>query len=359
MAGKGSGKDESEKQTDEVSASAKAYAELFGTPPKKATVTCFWCDAEVPDVKEHIGTAHPKFTVGDYIKEFKNARLLPDTQPALPPAPQSPRPRPIAVTSKEARRHPGGRDAALIEKQIDPRDQSAYRDYVRELVEVKGYPKGYMVANLAYDMLEAARFRVAAEEARAKQRDVKGTVIADTAAKEQLRKIEAGIEDTLETLEKARLAKLEEDRMRAAEDPLAIVNDALLEAERWVRENQGEFVEACPGCGQMLTPPALPHWAFEPLLTESGKEWPVWSTEGFELVRRRELRLSQLCLILRTSPEGLKMTAQRRGESWPDFIVLEQEERELRRYLNAADDAALLSAPVSVRDEPTDMGEDE
>lgn len=356
MAGKGPGGKESDKQTDDgLSGAARAYSELFqGAPPRK-TIPCLWCGVETLDVGVHIEEAHPKRTLADYVKDFKTARLLPDQ--AEPKAPTTPTPpeQTITVTSKEAKRHPGGRDAALLEKQLDPRDRKAYRDDVDALI-AKGYPPSYTVASVAYNMTLARRYRMAAEEVRSRQRDVKGQVVVDTSIQDQLQKVEVKIQDSLKVLEAARATAAEEARKLAAADPLALINDTLLDAERWVRENIGELVDSCPGCGQMLSPPALPHWAFQPLQTESGREWPVWSTEGFELVRRREMRLSQLCLMLRTSPEGLKMTAERRGETWPDFIILEQEERDLRRYLNAADETALLGPTDRPDADPEGVG---
>jgi hypothetical protein len=84
----------------------------------------------------------------------------------------------------------------------------------------------------------------------------------------------------------------------------------------------------------MLMPPNLPHWAFESIETEHGRQWPVWSREMWRMVIGGAMELWQMCYALRCSPEGLQMTAKRRGEDWPAPIDLAEQERKLRFVLD-------------------------
>jgi hypothetical protein len=114
------------------------------------------------------------------------------------------------------------------------------------------------------------------------------------------------------------------------------VEQELGEAEQWVQAHIGEFIARC-SCGAMLTAPALPHWAYQPTVTDHGVLWPVWSPEMWKLVLAGELKLWMMSFMLRTSPEGLRYTAIRRGEPWPDDLNIEEAEVELRVRLLADD----------------------
>lgn len=335
----------SDKQTQEPSAPARAYAAAF-PPISRNTIPCMWCQAQVTDIGEHIRERHEGQTLSDYAKQYPRALLIVNPTKPTPPEDLS-----VTVTAAEAKRHPGGRHGAIFEKQLDPRDRKAYRDDIVALIKEEGFPAGYEIACLAYSQTLARRFRMINEQNRAKSN---GQII-DTSIQDQLGKVEKTVAEMRKTLEASKRARLELERQTQDDDPLQVVEQTLSEAEAWVRANVGEFVEQCPNpsCGQMLTPPGLPHWAFEPLMTESGRQYPVWSTEAWTLVMRRELRLAHMSFILRTSPEGLKMTAELRGERWPEWIMMEEEENILRRYLNEADDAALMLPARTAPDEVT------
>jgi hypothetical protein len=131
----------------------------------------------------------------------------------------------------------------------------------------------------------------------------------------------------LQQFEKARKEEKEDEK------GIDIARQGMTDAEAYVMQNIGEFDMMCPSCQAPLTAPGLPHWALAPMIheTEKGpmKIYPVWSPELWRLILQRKIPLYVMAFTLRTSPEGLKYTCKMRGEEWPTWIVMEQEEREL------------------------------
>lgn len=299
-----------------------AYEQLF--PGDQTKVSCQLCQALVPDVAAHLIRDHPKIELADYLAQYPGSLLRGE-----PPEEKSDQR--LSVSSAEAGTHPGGREGAFVEKSLDRGERRAYREDVQTLID-QNYPPSYQVASIAYQMVLARRVRLSIEQVREK---TQGNVWGGENLK-LLADIDSRIASGLKDLDRAKSLR------DAGQDALRVVEEELAEAEAWVQAHQGEFVERCGGCGQILTPPALPHWAFAPLETDHGREWMVWSPELWKLVLDRTIPLWVMAWALRTSPEGLKLTAKRRGEPWPDWIVMEAEERELRKLLDAQDQELAL-----------------
>jgi hypothetical protein len=315
-------------------ATANPYTALW--PPDTTKVECQLCHEEVTSVASHLQQKHPTVRLVEYQEMFKSAPIVGEVNPAKEPA------RELTVTPEEATEHPGGREAAMKEKTLDERERSAYRSDVVALLD-QGHKPSHQVASVAYLMTLSRRVQLSIEATR----EVTKGELYHSEALETFHDLEAKIGRGIQDLEKIRAQRVDE----AGEDPLAVVEYELEGAEAWVQAHIGEFQFRCPGCGDMLTVPALPHWAFEPLRTDQGVVWPVWSPEMWKLVLSAELSLAKMAYMLRTSPEGLKYTAARRGEPWPDDMDVAEAEIELRARLLADDRmirAALLPATVVV-----------
>lgn len=292
-------------------------------PPDKTSVPCELCQEPVQSIAAHLRLKHPVVHLEDYTAQFPSAPLEGEIDPTKEAA------RAVTVTAEEIAGHPGGRDAALTEKLLEERERSAYRSDVLGLLE-QGHTASYQVAAVAYWMTLARRTRMQIENVRGKT----GGEIYHGEAVDTLHDLDGKISRVIGELEKIRAQRLRED----TENQLAAIQHELGSAESWVQEHIGEFQERCPGCGQMLLPPALPHWAFEPLRTEHGDVlWPVWSRELWSMVLSGDLELWQMAYILRTSPEGLKYTAGRRGDAWPEHLDVAGAEITLRARLNMDD----------------------
>lgn len=296
-------------------------------PLDTSYVVCQLCNVRVDAIEPHLELEHPKFPYAQYVVQFPLAQTK--GIPVPPPVTEDVR---VSVSAAEAEAHPGGREGALIEKSLDRVERRGYREDVVALRD-QGYPASYTVASVAYLMVLARRARVLLEKVR---EETDGGIFGGEHL-EILSDVETRISAVLRDLEKNR--QIREEKVDA--DPLKVLEQEMVEAEEWVRAHQGEFVESCKNCGQVLTPPALPHWAFEPIETARGTEWPVWSRELWGLVWERTIPLWVMAYALRTSPEGLKRIAERRGDPWPEGVVLEAEEVELRKRLDVQDQEAL------------------
>jgi hypothetical protein len=293
-------------------------------PPLLDTVQCVLCEDMVPDVAAHLKSIHPLVHIDEYREQYPTAPLVGQASddPVLEAA------RVIKVSSKEAESHPGGREGALIEKTLDQRERTGFRADVQALVE-SGHKAGYQVAAVAYWQTLARRTRLMVEHVRMQS---KGALYHGEQV-ETLADLEEKISKGIAALEKIRVQRTKE----AGDDPLGVVEKELDEAEAFVRGRIGEHQSRCPSCTQPLLVPELPHWAFTASKDERGElYWPVWSPELWLLYRAGVIALWMVAYTLRTSPEGLRYTAQRRDEEWPK-VDIDLEEALLREQLLADD----------------------
>lgn len=268
------------------------------------------------------------------------------------------------------RGHPGGPEAAAIEETIAPSEREVYRQQVLSLL-TRGYQPSLELAETAYTMLELRRIRASIEADRTghlQYLDAKAHVETltqagvgedDPALLQARREVKdamaaGGTRDTSQQTFKA-LGDFQAtlraqiqilDKRQAAQT----ANDPEREfrlAEQWVQEHLGEFEARCPNpsCGEILTLPALPHWAFTPVMTKDGPVHMVWSPELWSMVVDGTISLWVMAFTLRTSPEALKLTAQLRGEPWPASIELVAEERLLDVRLQQLHRQALALTP--------------
>lgn len=293
-------------------------------PSDKTNVACQICRKRVPDIAYHLTREHPKIDLAEYVAEFPAAPLQGEAPPKAPDT----KALMAAVSKREAEKHPGGREGVVMERPLPEDERAMFRDNIRALVD-KGYDDMHLICSAAYYQIISQRQRIEIEKARIKSG---GTVrpVAEQAAHDEA---EENIRVILRDLEKNRQARQPTEGV----DVLAIHEREMIEAENWVRSVQGEFQAACPNCHAMLQPPNLPHWAYDKIETERGTEWPVWSPELWRMLQAGKLELWQMAYALRCSPEGLSITAKRRGEAWPNAIDLEAEERKLRVVLEEQD----------------------
>lgn len=298
-----------------------AFKYLYKTDT--STVQCALCSKAVKSIPDHLREEHPTVRPEDYQEQYPSLPMEgeEDEDTRLM----------ITVTEEEAAAHPCGRDGVLIEKSLSEAERPLFVADVQDLIR-SGFEAGYEVAALAHLMTMARRVRISIEAIRAES---KGQLYASDRL-DLLHDLEDKIGKMRSNMEKVRSTRLKEFQ----EDPTTALEDELRSVEAFIQSKIGEFQEQCPGCGQMLTAPALPHWAYEQSKDERGNPyWPVWSPELWVLVKDRIIPLWQMAYILRTSPEGLRLTAQRRAEEWPSWIEIEREEQQLRTKLLADDRA--------------------
>lgn len=313
-----------------LSETTKAFTFLYATDT--STVACALCGEAVKSIREHIEDRHPTVRLEEYQLQFPTAKL--EGEEIVSER------RMIDVSEADITDHPCGRDGALIEKSLAEPERPHFRADVEALIS-QGYEASYEVASLAYYMTLARRARVSLEATR---EQTKGEVYASQTL-DLLNDLDEKIAKSRAALEKIRTSRTKE----SLEDPHALLEIEQLAAENWVRAHIGEHQERCPNpeCGQMLTAPALPHWAFEASRDDQGRVyWPVWSHELWLMVLDRTIPLWVMAYTLRTAPEGLRLTARRRREAWPPWIDLDWEEQQLRTRL-LADDRAYVPPSIA------------
>lgn len=119
---------------------------------------------------------------------------------------------------------------------------------------------------------------------------------------EQITHLQQALNDTLERYEKVSgIADLHQE--------------TLDEIEKFLQEHIGEYSFKCKQCGTIVNTQGLPHWAIEKRDEPTGeKVYFVFSPELWYLYRKRLLPLHVLSFVLRTSVEGILITAKRRDE---------------------------------------------
>ena len=310
-------------------------------PPQVASETekalfpnweCRLCNKviEIP-LEKHLSFIHPRVSPLMYYTEFPSELTKNDvaSQRAMPPPEKPPQKKALKKRRRLNLNHPGGFYAADVEMSLaDEFETAAFNENVQDLLS-KGFVPGFLLGQTAYFMVMAGRIRMVLEE-----RTAKGMSISD--ALKSLDDVVGSIQDGLKQLERER------DQRVGQDTGLQTVNQALDASESWVESQIGEFTDQCPACRVPLTVPCLPHWAFAPnRTTDRGIEFAVWSPELWALVKEGVIPLWAMAYALRTSPEGLRLTARRRNEIWPDDIVLEPQETELRARLIADDRRAV------------------
>ena len=112
--------------------------------------------------------------------------------------------------------------------------------------------------------------------------------------------------------------------------------ETLDDIEKFVHEHIGEFSFKCNECGTVVSTNGLPHWAIEVVTDPKGeKVHLIFSPELWYLVKNKLLPIYVMAFVLRTSIEGVLITAKKRGEKIPKFSkdhIVEQENKSKDLY---------------------------
>jgi len=129
------------------------------------------------------------------------------------------------------------------------------------------------------------------------------------------------------------------DKRKKVKDVVDLHAETMKDAEDFIKSHTGEFQFMCKKCGTIVDAQGLPHFA---IMTEKDDKnevvYHVFSPELWFLYRKGVIPLHYLALILRTSPEGILLTAEQRKEygakvSREDVKMLETEEELLKKLI--------------------------
>jgi hypothetical protein len=160
----------------------------------------------------------------------------------------------------------------------------------------------------------------------------KATTAISTRDLSDLRPLYKEIRDTIQSI---RVEMRLENQTTEDED---VLQECLADAERYIKENPGDFQFRCGNCSAWVQTDGLPVWM---LFQERDPNNPerirvhVGNPETFFLIKKGYLPLSLAAFMLRTSPEGIMWTSDQRGERMftKDGMIeaLEKSEAELRQ----------------------------
>lgn len=224
-------------------------------------------------------------------------------------------------------------------------DQFKSLDYLhktREIMLAEGYPDGATMNEYLFWGAMSRKLQIIYQRAHAKIRRKKGTS-EDEAENMGLLKEMRAISEQLASLQRTLDGLL--DKRKKVKDVVDLHAETMDAAEKFIKSHIGEFSFHCSKCGTVVNSLGLPHFA---IMTEkddkSGIVYHVFSPELWFLYRKKDIPLNYLAFVLRTSPEGILVTAEQRKEcgakvSREDMKMLEVEEEALKKLIKEYNDS--------------------
>lgn len=146
----------------------------------------------------------------------------------------------------------------------------------------------------------------------------------------QMREISEQVSSLQKTLDALR------EKRQQIKDVVDLHAETMRSAEEFIKGHLGEFTFFCKKCGSVVNSQGLPHFA---IMTEKDDQsgetiYHIFSKELWYLYQKKLILLHYVAFILRTSPEGFLITAQKRGEygaqvALDDTSMIEKEESAL------------------------------
>ncbi len=206
----------------------------------------------------------------------------------------------------------------------------------------EGYPDGATMNEYLFWGAMSRKLQIIYQRAHAKMNRKKG-VSEDEAENMGLLKEMRAVSEQLASLQRTLDSLL--DKKKKVKDVVDLHTETMDAAEEFIKTHTGEFQFFCRKCGSIVDTQGLPHFA---IMTEKDDKsriiYHVFSPELWFLYRKKQLPLHYLALILRTSPEGILITAEQRKEcgaqvSRNDMQMLEAEEEALNKLIKEYNDS--------------------
>jgi predicted O-linked N-acetylglucosamine transferase (SPINDLY family) len=205
----------------------------------------------------------------------------------------------------------------------------------RENMIHEGYPDCATLNEFLFWVTMSRRLQINYQRIHAKLMHKEG-IAAEEAENIDMLKEMRDISEQVGSLQKA-LDALREKRQQI-KDVVDLHATTMKDAEEFIRTHIGEFSWKCQKCNTIINSQGLPHFA---IMTEKDDQsgeiiYHIFSKELWYLFQKKLMSLHHAAFILRTSPEGFLITAQKRGEygaqvALDDTTAIEQEENELKK----------------------------
>lgn len=215
-------------------------------------------------------------------------------------------------------------------------DKYGSLDYLRKMrdamIEI-GYPDGSMLNEFLFWSTMSRKMQIIYQRMHAKLKRTKGVDEDDAENLTFLKEMRA-VSSQVSSLQSSLDGALE--KRKKVKDVVDLHDETMRDAEEFIKSHVGEFSFRCQGCNAIVSTHGLPHFA---IMTEKDDKneivYHVFSPEMWYLFRKNLLPLHYIAFILRTSPEGVLLTAEQRGEYGAqvlrgDVKMLEGEEKQLK-----------------------------
>ena len=102
-------------------------------------------------------------------------------------------------------------------------------------------------------------------------------------------------------------------------------------SKKYIKEHIGEFAVECKSCGKILTLDGFPHWAIYKKDWEGSPFVFLWNRQLWQLVKDKQIPVAYMAFTLHTGIPGVKFTCKMRGETFPDWIDIPEQEELLKK----------------------------
>lgn len=134
--------------------------------------------------------------------------------------------------------------------------------------------------------------------------------VDDETAENMTKQVQKNSESIVQLLQKFLDMRM---KFELAENVAALHTQTMEEAEQFIKDNVGTFSFGCNSCGEVVNSEGLPHWAIWKKDDATGaRVYYIWSDELWFLYANGIIPLHVMAFILRTSPNNLWYTADKR-----------------------------------------------
>jgi len=211
-----------------------------------------------------------------------------------------------------------------------------YLQKMRQSMLDDGYPDGSMLNEFLFWSTMSRKLQIVYQRMHAKLNRKKGVAEDDTENMSLLKEMRA-VSQQVESLQRSLDGAL--DKRKKIKDVVDLHAETMDAAEEFIKSHIGEFQFRCRKCGTIVNSEGLPYFAIMTELDDKGEiAYHVFSPELWFLFRKKLIPLHYMALVLRTSPEGVLITAEKRGEYGSQVLredakMLEDEENQLKKLI--------------------------
>ena len=208
-----------------------------------------------------------------------------------------------------------------------------YLQKMRQIMLDDGYQESSMMNEFLFWSTMSRKMQIVYQRMHAKLNLKKGVAEDDTENLSFLKEMRA-VSGQVASLQSSLDGAL--DKRKKIKDVVDLHAETMNAAEEFIRSHIGEFNFKCKKCGTIVDAQGLPHFAIMTELDDQGEiVYHVFSSELWFLFRKKLIPLHYLAFVLRTSPEGVLITAIQRKEYGSqvlqeDMKMLENEEEQLK-----------------------------